>query len=65
MFVLTGFRPAVGEVVSLPPVPMRGPGGVRRPEGEIGRVVILERLEVELEGVESMEARLSGEVGRE
>lgn len=65
MFVLTAFRPAVGEDVSLPPVPMRGPGGVRRPEGEIGRAVRLERLEVELEGVESMEARPSGDVGRE
>lgn len=65
MFVLTGFRPAVGEDVSLPPVPMRGPGGVRRPEGDIGRAVRLDRLEVELDGVESMEVRPSGDVGRE
>lgn len=65
MFVLTGFRPAVGEDVSLPPVPIRGPGGVRRPEGDIGRAVRLERLEVELEGVESIEVRPSGDVGRE
>lgn len=65
MFVLTGFLPAVGEDVSLPPVPILGPGGVRRPEGDIGRAVRLERLEVELEGVESIEVRPSGDVGLE
>lgn len=65
MFVLTAFLPVVGEDVSLPPVPIRGPGGVRRPDGDIGLVFILERLDVELEGVESMEAWPSGDVGRE
>lgn len=56
MFVLTVFRPVVGDEVSFPPVPMRGPGGVRRPEGDMGLAVKLERLDVELEGVESIEA---------
>ena len=63
MFVLTDFRLAVGDDVNRPPVPIRGPGGVRRPEGDIGRAVRLERLEVELDGVDSIEVRPSGDVG--
>lgn len=62
---LCAFRAGVGDEDNRPAVPMRGPGGVRRPEGEIGRAgARLERLEVELEGVDSMEARPSGETGR-
>lgn len=65
MLVLTAFLPAVGEDVILPPVPILGPGGVRRPEGEMGLADTLDRLEVELEGVDNIDVRPSGEVGLE
>lgn len=62
ILVLTAFLPAVGEDVILLPVPILGPGGVRRPEGEMGLADTLDRLEVELEGVDNMEVWPSGEV---
>lgn len=65
MLGLCAFRAGVGDEDSRPAVPMRGPGGVRRPEGEMGRAgARLDRLEVELDGVDNMEARPSGETGR-
>ena len=51
----TVFRLAVGDEDNLPPVPSLGPGGVLRPDGEIGLLVILVKLEVELEGVDSID----------
>lgn len=65
MFVRVAFLVGVGDVPILALVPILGPGGVFLPEGEVGRIDKLDKLEFELDGVESIELLPSGLVGRD